>query len=308
VQASQKAMKGIYTALITPFDAKGEVDFAALTKVLEQQIGAGIRGYVICGTTGEGSTLAKEEKERLFRFVFEYSKGKNLDLVAGTGTNDTRESIALTKLAAEIGYRQFLIVVPYYNKPSQAGLHAHFTAIADSLNDGKVILYNVPGRTGISLSVETVVSLAAHPKIRAIKEASGNLQYLAELQGGLAEKKRTLSLLSGDDLTYYPFLLAGGNGVISVSSHVCPQAMLEIEAAVAQGDRAKGDRLQEKYFPIFDALFVESNPGPVKWMLEKLGLIENRLRLPLVPVEASAIEKLESVTSHYRVESNEFRR
>jgi 4-hydroxy-tetrahydrodipicolinate synthase len=257
--------------------------------VLEQQIGAGIRGYVICGTTGEGSTLAKEEKERLFRFVFEYSKGKNLDLVAGTGTNDTRESIALTKLAAEIGYRQFLIVVPYYNKPSQAGLHAHFTAIADSLNDGKVILYNVPGRTGISLSVETVVSLAAHPKIRAIKEASGNLQYLA-------------------DLTYYPFLLAGGNGVISVSSHVCPQAMLEIEAAVAQGDRAKGDRLQEKYFPIFDALFVESNPGPVKWMLEKLGLIENRLRLPLVPVEASAIEKLESVTSHYRVESNEFRR
>ncbi len=301
-------MQGIYTALITPFDVKGEIDFPALTKVLEQQISAGIRGFVVCGTTGEGSTLSKEEKEKLFRFVFDFAKGKNLDLVAGTGTNDTRESIALTNLAARIGYRQFLIVVPYYNKPSQAGLHAHFTAIADSVSDGTVILYNVPGRTGISLAVDTVVSLAEHPKIRAIKEASGNLKYLAELQADLAVKKRTLSLLSGDDLTYYPFLLAGGHGVISVSSHVCPRAMLELEAAAAKGDRAVGDRLQENYFPIFDALFVESNPGPLKWMLAKLGLIENRLRLPLVPVGKPAIEKLESVTAQYRIETGEFRR
>ena len=185
-------MKGIYTALITPFDSKGEIDFVALSKVLAQQIGAGIRGFVVCGTTGEGSTLSRDEKEKLFRFVFDLAKGKNLDLVAGTGTNDTRESIALTKLAFKIGYRQYLIVVPYYNKPSQSGLRAHFTAIADSVADGTVILYNVPGRTGISLAVETVVELAAHPKIRAIKEASGNLKYLEELQASLAEKKRSL--------------------------------------------------------------------------------------------------------------------
>lgn len=299
-------MHGIYTALATPFDPRGEIDFPALDRILAQQIGAGVRGFVVSGTTGESPTLSTEEKEKLFRHVFDYAKGKNLDLVAGTGTNDTRESVALTKLAERIGYRRFLVVVPYYNKPSQAGLLAHFTAVADAVAEGIVVLYNVPGRAGISLSVDTIVALAAHPKIRAIKEASGDLKFLADLRNGLAAKNRSLDLLSGDDATYYPFLLGGGHGVISVASHVCPRGMLEIEAAVKAGDRARGDRAQSAYLPLFTDLFVEANPGPLKWMLERLGLCANRFRLPLVPVGEAAARKLEAAVSGYRVDASEY--
>ena len=301
-------MRGIYTALATPFLSTGEIDYPSLRKILDQQVGAGIRGFVVAGTTGESPTLSSSEKEELFRFVLEYSKGKNLDLVAGTGTNDTRESIAQTERAHAVGYRKFLIVVPYYNKPSQAGLLAHFTAIADRAGEGEIILYNVPGRTGISLSVDTVVALAKHPKITAIKEASGDLRYFNELCAGLAKANQSLHLLSGDDATYFPFLLAGGHGVISVSSHVCPRGMLEIEAAVAKGDRLKAEKLQAAYLPLFQDLFVEANPTPLKWMLAKLGLCENRFRLPLVPVGAAAVEKLMATVSLYRVEAGEFRR
>lgn len=301
-------MRGIYTALATPFDERGEIDFESLDKILRQQLAAGIRGFVVAGTTGESPTLSKDEKEKLFRHVFGFAREKNLDLVAGTGTNDTRETIELTKLAAAIGYRRFLVVVPYYNKPNQAGLRAHFEAVASSINEGEVVLYNVPGRTGVSLSVETIVALAAHPKIRAIKEASGDLVFFGELRAGLAQAKRSLALLSGDDVTYYPFLLAGGEGTISVASHVCPRALIEIESAVRAEDTATGDRLQADYLPLFHGLFLESNPLPLKWMLARLGLAENRFRLPLVPVGAPITEKLEATISLYRVEANEFRR
>ncbi len=301
-------MRGIYTALATPFDAAGEIDFAALERILGQQIAAGIRGFVVCGTTGESSTLSATEKEKLFRHVFAFAKGKGLDLVAGTGTNDTRESIALTRLAGGIGYRRFLLVVPYYNKPSQAGLRAHFTAVADAAGEGTVILYNVPGRTGISLAVETIVELSAHPKIRAIKEASGDLAFFAELRSALGTSGRPLALLSGDDLTYRAFLGDGGHGVISVSSHVCPRGMLEIEAAVTAGDAPLADRLQAAYLPLFRGLFLESNPGPLKWMLRKLGLAENFFRLPLVPIDAATAETLDRELAPYRIEKGEFRR
>lgn len=301
-------MRGVYTALATPFDSSNEIDFPVLEKILHQQIAAGIRGFVIAGTTGESPTLNRGEKEKLFRFVFEFAKGKSLDLVAGTGTNDTRESRALTLLAEEIGYRRFLVVVPYYNKPSQAGLEAHFTAIADATKTGEIILYNVPGRTGISLSVETIVRLAAHPKITAIKEASGDLSFFAELRAGLTAAKRELYLFSGDDVTYSPFLLAGGHGTISVASHVCPRALLELEAAARDGDRSRGDQLQADYLPLFRDLFLESNPGPLKWMLAKLGLGENILRLPLVAVGESTAKKLETTLASYRMETAEFRR
>jgi 4-hydroxy-tetrahydrodipicolinate synthase len=301
-------MQGIYTALATPFDAGGEIDYGSLEKILNQQIGAGIRGFVVSGTTGESPTLSKEEKGKLFRFVFDFAQGKSLDLVAGTGTNDTRESIALTKLASDIGYRKFLLVVPYYNKPSQAGLRAHFTAIADSLSDGIAVLYNVPGRTGISLAVETIVALAAHPRIRAIKEASGDLKFFAALQDGLRAAGRKLDLLSGDDATYFPFIAAGGHGVISVASHVCPRGMRELEAAMKAGDLSLAEEIQDRYFPLFRDLFLEANPGPLKWMLAKLGLAENRFRLPLVPIGLETERKLEAVVGAYRVEAGEYRR
>jgi 4-hydroxy-tetrahydrodipicolinate synthase len=211
-------------------------------------------------------------------------------------------------MAEAIGYKRFLVVVPYYNKPSQAGLLSHYRAIADAISEGEVVLYNVPSRTGISLTVESVVELASHPKIRAIKEASGDLKFLAELRAELTSKRRTLSLLSGDDLTYYPFLLAGGDGTISVASHVCPRALIELEAAAKSGDHAHGDRIQMNYLPIFRDLFIESNPGPLKWMLAKLELCENRLRLPLVPVGGMTEKRLEATLSQYRIEAGEFRK
>lgn len=301
-------MRGVYTALATPFDARGEIDYPSLSKILRQQRAARVQGLVVCGTTGESPTLANAEKEALFRFVLDFARGTGLDLVAGTGTNDTRESVALTKLAHAVGYRKFLAVVPYYNRPSQAGLRAHFEAIAEAIPDGTVVLYNVPGRTVTALSVDTIVALAAHPRIRALKEASGDLSFLTEIRVGLAAAGRTLDLLSGDDATYYPFLLGGGQGVISVASHVCPRAMIEIGEAVAKGDRARGDDLQAAYAPIFRDLFVEANPGPLKWALAKMGLAENRFRLPLVPVEKSTEEKLERTFSLYRLEAEEYRR
>ncbi len=303
-------MNGIYTALVTPFTKKGEVDFPSLGKILEQQVRLGIRGFVVCGTTGEGSTLSLEEKEALFRFVYIFSKGKKVEVVAGTGSNDTRESMWLTQLAESIGYRKFLIVVPYYNKPSQEGMRQHFLAIANATreDDSEIILYNVPGRTGVSLAIETVIDLAVHPKIRAIKEASGDLTYLAALVKTLAVAKLPLSLLSGDDATYYSFLRGGGHGVISVSSHVCPTAMIEIERSVKRGDFETADLVQKEFSPLFNDLFIESNPGPLKWMLANLGLCENVLRLPLVPVGPVTNERLKTTTQEYRIESEEYRR
>lgn len=303
-------MKGIYTALITPFMASGEIDYSALTRILDQQTRLGIRGFVVCGTTGESSTLSDEEKVALYRFVLDFGKGKNLDLVAGTGSNDTRETIELTQLAESIGYRKFLIVVPYYNKPSQEGLRQHFLAVANGTREpqSEIILYNVPSRTGVSLSVETITTLAAHPKIRALKEASGDLSFLIEVQNSLLKANRSLSLLSGDDALYFSFIKAGGHGVISVSSHICPSAMLEIESSVASGNVDRAEKVQQAFFPIFNNLFVESNPGPLKWMMAELGLCENILRLPLVPLQAPAVEKLRNTLGAFRIEAEEIRK
>jgi 4-hydroxy-tetrahydrodipicolinate synthase len=297
-------MKGLYTALATPFDARGEIDWSALDRLLEQQIQSGIRGFVACGTTGESPTLTKAEKEKVFRRVFEFSQKHGADAVAGTGTNDSRESIELTRLAQSVGYRRFLVVTPYYNKPSQVGLRKHFEAIAESCT-GEVVLYNVPGRSGISIAPETVVELAAHPRIRAIKEASGNLATLSEIRAGLAQAGRSMALLSGDDATYLPFLFAGGQGSISVASHVCPRAMLRMEKAVLGGDVREANRIQDRFLPIFRDLFLEANPCPLKWFLARLGFGANSLRLPLVPVSAATEAKLEKLLASYRIENGE---
>jgi 4-hydroxy-tetrahydrodipicolinate synthase len=297
-------MKGIYTALATPFNSRGEIDWGALDRLLEQQIRTGIRGFVACGTTGESPTLSRQEKEEIFRRVLEFSKKHGADAVAGTGTNDTRESVELTKVAESIGYRRFLVVTPYYNKPSQVGLRKHFEAVAEACT-GEVILYNVPGRTGISIAPETVVELAAHPRIRAIKEASGNLATLGEIRAGLAQAGRSMALLSGDDATYLPFLLGGGQGTISVASHICPRAMLGIEAAVAKGDAKEAQRIQDRFLPIFRDLFLEANPCPLKWFLARLGFGGNALRLPLVPVSSATESKLEKLFASYRVDQGE---
>lgn len=304
---NRTTIRGIYTALVTPFDDQKEIDFPALKAILDQQTRLGIRGFVVCGTTGESPTLSREEKGKLFRFVLDYARGKSLDLIAGTGSNDTRESISLTQLAESMGYRKFLVVVPYYNKPSAAGVRKHFEAIADAVQ-GEVILYNVPSRTGISMSVETIVALAAHPKITAMKEASGNLAFLSEIRAELANQKRSLALLSGDDATYFPFLCAGGDGVISVASHICPSAMLAIEKAVEDSSLPEANRIQNEFLPIFRDLFIEANPVPLKWMLEKAGLCESELRLPLVPLQKDAENRLTNLLTGYHLVGQEWKK
>lgn len=306
--ARSEKLGGIYTALATPFDERGEIDYTSLERLLEQQLRLGIHKFVVCGTTGESPTLSKSEKEALFRFVFDFAGRKGgIELVAGTGTNDTRESVELSRMAEAIGYRNLLVVVPYYNKPSQAGLLAHYRKIADSVS-ANVILYNVPGRTGISLTAETIVELAGHPRICAIKEASGKMDLLQQIRTGLKASGRELVLLSGDDETYSAFLAGGGHGVISVASHVCPTAMKEIEAARGKADAGEAERVQAEYLPLFRDLFVEANPTPLKWMLADLGLSQNAFRLPLVAVGSESEEKLRRTCSAYRKVNGEYRK
>ncbi len=297
-------MKDVYTALITPFTTLGEVDYSALKKIIDQQLRHKVSGFVVSGTTGESPTISLEEKEKLFRFVFDTTHGKSISLIAGTGTNDTRETIWLTALAESIGYRKFLIVVPYYNKPSQEGLRQHFRAVADSLKEkaSELILYNVPGRTGVSLEIGTISELATHPKIRGIKEASGNISFLRDLKKDLDMKKIEFSFLSGDDATYLDFLKAGGMGVISVSSHLCPRAMIELGEAIEKKDMSGAEKIQNDFLPLFNQLFIESNPAPLKWFLKKLNLCENHLRLPLVPVSKESESKLTQALALYRIQ------
>jgi 4-hydroxy-tetrahydrodipicolinate synthase len=304
----ERKIEGIYTALATPFAAGGEIDYAALSKLLDRQIGSGVMGFVVSGTTGESPTLNLREKEKLFSFVKNHCAGKaagRIDLIAGTGTNDTRESIELTALAESLGYKRTLVVVPYYNKPSQSGLIQHYSAIADSTRS-EVILYNVPGRTGISLSVDAIVELSAHERITGIKEASGNIEFLKQILSALKDKGRALATLSGDDATYLPFLEAGGNGVISVASHVCPTAMLEIEKAVSTHDSKKANTVQSSFLPLFENLFIEANPTPLKWMLQRLGIGDGSLRLPLTKISKGSEDQLNAILSSYRIDRGEF--
>lgn len=291
-------MKGVYTALVTPFRADGSIDDESLARLVAQQVKAKIDGLVICGTTGESPTLKRAEKIKLFESVQKLLAGTAVDLVAGTGSNDTAETVDLTKEVNGLGIKKFLVVTPYYNKPTPTGMVAHFTKVADEI-DGEVILYNVPGRTGVGLSPATVAELAGHEKIVALKEATGQLELTTAILCELETKKRSLSILSGDDATYFPMLCAGATGVISVASHLVPGPMRRMLDLVEAGKVVEARAIHHRFYPIFRDLFVESNPGPVKWALAKLGLCENRLRKPLVPVSSAAEAKLEAMFSLY---------
>jgi len=291
-------MKGVYTALLTPFRADGSIDDESLARLVAQQVKAKIDGLVICGTTGESPTLKRAEKIRLFETVQKLLAGTAVDLVAGTGSNDTAETVDLSKEVNRLGIKKFLVVTPYYNKPTPAGLIAHFTKVADEI-DGEVILYNVPGRTGIGLTPATVAELAGHPKITGLKEATGQLELTTAILCELEAKNRSLAVLSGDDATYFPMLCAGATGVISVASHLIPGPMRKMTELVRRGEIVEARGLHHRYYPIFRDLFVESNPGPLKWAMAELGLCENRLRKPLVPVSSAAEAKLESMFARY---------
>lgn len=285
-------MQGVFTALVTPFDSSNNIDWGAFTRLVQDQVSAGVDGLVVCGSTGETPTLSLEEKKALILAAQKELRGSPVRLIVGTGTNNTAESLDFSKWASDQGVSAVMLVTPYYNKPSQKGLETHFLQIADAVSC-EVILYNVPGRTGVSLGAETIAKLAKHEKIRTIKEATGNLMFASEILDLQRGFSRPIEILSGDDGTFLPLLSIGAVGVISVASNLFPRKMVALWKAFRAGDLAKAAQLHQHYYPLFRDLFIETNPVPVKYALEKRGLCSARVRMPLVELSASSIEALD---------------
>lgn len=269
---------GSLVALVTPFDANDQVDYAALARLVEFHVANGSDGLVIAGTTGESATLEKSEHANLIRRAVELADGR-LPIIAGTGSNSTAQTIGLSSEVAGSGIAAYLIVVPYYNKPTQEGLYRHFSTIADAA-DQPVLMYNVPGRTVADMLPETVARLARHGNIFGIKEATGNMDRLRDIQALVADD---FMLYSGDDFTLLPFIEQGGHGVVTVSGNVAPAAVARLCRLASGGEHEAAKTLDASLQPLNKALFVESNPIPVKWAVAEMGLIEAHIRLPLTP-------------------------
>ena len=275
----QQKLSGIFTALITPF-SKGEIDWASLKKLVRYQIEGGVQGFVVCGTTGETPTLTLEERKKVFEFIKSESAGA-ATLVMGTGSNSTSETLVATKAAKEWGATAALVVVPYYNKPSQRGMVQHFATVATE-SDLPVILYNVPGRTISKLELETIQTLSKVPGIIAIKEATGSIEF-----GQSIAKTTPLLLSSGDDDTSMKLVGVGGRGVISVIAHLIPKEMTAMLKRAVSGEvDIVVAEWAKKYGALNRDLYIEANPIPLKYALHKMGIIASpELRLPLTELE-----------------------
>lgn len=269
----------IVTAMVTPFDNKGNIDFDKTTQLVNYLLENGTDSLVVAGTTGESPTLTTEEKIALFRHVVSVVNGR-VPVIAGTGSNNTRASIELTKKAEEIGVNAIMIVAPYYNKPNQEGIYQHFKAIAESTKL-PVMVYNIPGRSVVNIAVDTLVRLAEIPNIVALKDASGNLDAMTEV---IARTDEEFLVYSGDDGLTLPVMAIGGAGVVSVASHVIGNEMQQMIAAFEAGDRTKAAKLHQKLLPIMKGLFAAPSPAPVKTALQIKGLDVGSVRLPLVPL------------------------
>jgi 4-hydroxy-tetrahydrodipicolinate synthase len=263
-------------ALVTPMDADGTVNYADLGRLIDFHVAQGTEALIIAGTTGESATLDHDEHLELLRVACELAR-RRIPIIAGTGSNSTAQTLRLSREADQLTVDAFLLVTPYYNKPTQEGMYRHFCTIADAVKR-PVILYNVPSRTGIDLKPETVVRLASHPNIRSVKEATGDLARVDMLKDRCGPD---FSLLSGDDATACAFMLRGGHGVISVTANVAPKAMRALCDAARAGRRAEAEKIDATLQPLHQKLFLESNPIPVKWAVEQMGLIGSGIRLPL---------------------------
>lgn len=273
---------GAAVAIITPMNTDGSVNYDELGRIIDDQIAHSTDAIVICGTTGESPTLTDEEHTECIRYTVKKVAGR-VPVIAGTGSNDTKYAIWLSQQAEADGADALLLVTPYYNKTSQAGLLAHYTAIADAVHI-PCILYNVPSRTGCNLTPATLAELARHPNINAVKEASGNISHVAEIAAACGD---SLNIYSGNDDQIVPLLALGGKGVISVVSNVKPELVHNCCKAFFDGDTAKARELQLEMLPLADALFCEVNPIPVKYAMNVLGWEAGECRLPLVePSEA----------------------
>lgn len=292
----QPVFTGAAVAIITPMHADGTVNFEELGRIIDDQIAHGTDAIVICGTTGESAALNHEEHVECIRFAVKHI-AKRVPVIAGTGSNDTAFAIEISKEAEEAGADALLLVTPYYNKTSQAGLIAHYTAIANAVTL-PCIIYNVPSRTGVNLQPATLAELAKLPNVNAVKEASGNISQVADVAALCGEE---LNIYSGNDDQIVPILSLGGKGVISVLSNVAPQQAHDICAAWFSGDTAKSLKLQLKALPLCHALFADVNPIPVKWAMNRLGWNAGPLRLPLVEPSAAVQQSLENEMKAYGV-------
>jgi 4-hydroxy-tetrahydrodipicolinate synthase len=285
--------EGSIPALITPMGEDGSIDYAAWERLLDFHLREGTDGVVVGGTTGESPTLLQSELEELVRRA-RARLPRRMPVIAGSGTNSTAKSIALSRAVAAAGADALLLVTPYYNKPTQEGLWRHFTAIADAVSV-PVVLYNVPGRTGCDMLPETVARLSRHARIKGVKEATGDL---ARAEAILGASQPGFVLLSGDDPTAADLMRRGARGVISVTANVAPRAMHELCAAALAGRHDDAAARNERLMPLHEAMFVESNPIPVKWAVTKLGLIGPAIRLPLTPLtESRGAEVLEAMSA-----------
>lgn len=289
--------QGVYTAVITPF-RQGKIDYDSYFKILENQIRSGVAGVVPCGTTGESPTLSYEEHKELIQKTVNVVAGK-IQVIAGTGSNSTKEAIELTESACADGVDGILTVNPYYNKPTQEGMYRHFIEIAN-VSSKPVMLYNIPGRTNVNLLPETVVRLSAHPKIAAIKEATGDLGQMAKV---IAATPPDFDLLSGDDNLTLPVLSIGGKGVVSVVSNLFPRACVDMVSLYLRGDLEASKKIYYKLLPVFINAFIETNPIPIKAAMSWFGYCENELRLPMTSLsEGSAADTFKKIVFQLKEE------
>ena len=280
--------QGSITALITPFK-NGEVDARAYQRLVEWQIDQGTHGLVPVGTTGESPTLSHEEHKRVIALCIEAAAGR-VPVIAGAGSNCTSEAVALTRYAKDAGADGVLVVTPYYNKPTQEGLYLHYKAINDAA-DIPIIIYNIPGRSIVDMSVDTMARLSKLPNIAGVKDATANMARVSQQRAAMGTE---FVQLSGEDATALGFMAHGGQGCISVTANIAPSLCSEFQLACLGGNFKRALELQDQLMPLHDALFVESNPGPVKYAAEKLGLCSGETRLPLAPLAASSKAKVDA--------------
>ena len=283
-------MTGCATALVTPFRKDGSVDEECFQRLVERQIKGGVKLLVPCGTTGESATMTESERLNLIRLAVEVAHRREAKVIAGTGSNSTSATIEFTRKAREAGADAALIVAPYYNKPTQAGLYAHFSEIAKSVSDLPIMLYNVPGRTASNISAETTLRLAAgHSNIVATKEASGDLSQVMAI---LAGRPKGFKVFSGDDATTLPLIALGADGLVSVIANEMPRETSRMVEKALDGAWTAARKLHFLLLPLMEANFIESSPAPCKFVMKEMGLLEENLRLPLVPVTKETRERL----------------
>ncbi|HRH40048.1 MAG TPA: 4-hydroxy-tetrahydrodipicolinate synthase [Pyrinomonadaceae bacterium] len=286
-------MRGCATALVTPFRKDGSIDDECFKKLVERQIKNGVKIVIPCGTTGESATMSHDEDIHVISMAIEVAKKNKGKVIAGTGSNNTASAIEYTRKARELGADGALVVAPYYNKPTQEGMFAHFSEIAKSVKKFPIMLYNVPGRTSSNLSAATTLRLAeTHENIVAIKEASGNFSQIMEI---LANRPKHFAVFSGDDATTLPLISVGADGLVSVCSNEIPDLTSKMVEKALDGAWTAARKIHYKILPLMEANFIEASPAPCKFVMKEMGLLEENLRLPLVPITEPTQMKLKEI-------------